>query len=134
MHFFFSSRRRHTRYWRDWSSDVCSSDLSSSSSALSANDSGTNGVRSTQPPFGCPSTAPPGESTTPSRVMNPVQTSWRGMVYLHGSGGAAPLGLGGVLAPSHCPDRRGPGVRGLGRKRHGPANPGSALQRGLRSE
>src|SRR5215203_6233159 len=24
--FFFSSRRRHTRYWRDWSSDVCSSD------------------------------------------------------------------------------------------------------------
>src|SRR3712207_8199063 len=27
--FFFSSRRRHTRYWRDWSSDVCSSDLHS---------------------------------------------------------------------------------------------------------
>src|SRR3712207_1210261 len=27
-YFFFSSRRRHTRYWRDWSSDVCSSDLS----------------------------------------------------------------------------------------------------------
>src|SRR3712207_7986868 len=23
---FFSSRRPHTRYWRDWSSDVCSSD------------------------------------------------------------------------------------------------------------
>src|SRR3712207_7160080 len=29
--FFFSSRRRHTRYWRDWSSDVCSSDLKQSS-------------------------------------------------------------------------------------------------------
>src|SRR5437762_5415763 len=26
--FFFSSRRRHTRYIGDWSSDVCSSDLS----------------------------------------------------------------------------------------------------------
>src|SRR5439155_5722108 len=26
--FFFSSRRRHTRWPRDWSSDVCSSDLS----------------------------------------------------------------------------------------------------------
>src|SRR5206468_8840358 len=26
-HFFFSSRRRHTRSDRDWSSDVCSSDL-----------------------------------------------------------------------------------------------------------
>src|SRR5690349_25045885 len=27
MSFFFSSRRRHTRSLRDWSSDVCSSDL-----------------------------------------------------------------------------------------------------------
>src|SRR5215813_9647981 len=27
MVFFFSSRRRHTRCGRDWSSDVCSSDL-----------------------------------------------------------------------------------------------------------
>src|SRR6266536_2978596 len=27
MIFFFSSRRRHTRSTRDWSSDVCSSDL-----------------------------------------------------------------------------------------------------------
>src|SRR5256884_468392 len=30
MFFFFSSRRRHTRCSRDWSSDVCSSDLSRS--------------------------------------------------------------------------------------------------------
>src|SRR2546428_10174099 len=28
LFFFFSSRRRHTRSDRDWSSDVCSSDLS----------------------------------------------------------------------------------------------------------
>src|SRR5690625_5888728 len=28
-YFFFSSRRRHTRWPRDWSSDVCSSDLDS---------------------------------------------------------------------------------------------------------
>src|SRR5256884_8557584 len=32
--FFFSSRRRHTRCSRDWSSDVCSSDLGSSSNPL----------------------------------------------------------------------------------------------------
>src|SRR5207302_5373121 len=31
--FFFSSRRRHTRFSRDWSSDVCSSDLGSAFSA-----------------------------------------------------------------------------------------------------
>src|SRR3712207_9119164 len=27
MLFFLASRRRHTGYWRDWSSDVCTSDL-----------------------------------------------------------------------------------------------------------
>src|SRR5699024_11759706 len=31
--FFFSSRRRHTRSKRDWSSDVCSSDLVAAVSA-----------------------------------------------------------------------------------------------------
>src|SRR5260370_266950 len=34
--FFFSSRRRHTRFKCDWSSDVCSSDLNTTSSASSA--------------------------------------------------------------------------------------------------
>src|SRR5690349_22783068 len=34
--FFFSSRRRHTRYLRDWSSDVCSSDLSADAAQLEA--------------------------------------------------------------------------------------------------
>src|SRR6266496_4799145 len=32
--FFFSSRRRHTRSLRDWSSDVCSSDLSAIQAVL----------------------------------------------------------------------------------------------------
>src|SRR5690349_23858093 len=35
--FFFSSRRRHTRSLRDWSSDVCSSDLQSFLHAPNAN-------------------------------------------------------------------------------------------------
>src|SRR5690606_15964653 len=35
--FFFSSRRRHTRFSRDWSSDVCSSDLRPSSMSLPKN-------------------------------------------------------------------------------------------------
>src|SRR5690625_3464213 len=34
--FFFSSRRRHTRWPRDWSSDVCSSDLSLTVDALNS--------------------------------------------------------------------------------------------------
>ena len=34
--FFFSSRRRHTRFTSDWSSDVCSSDLIDSKTLLKA--------------------------------------------------------------------------------------------------
>src|SRR2546429_3557257 len=34
MLFFFSSRRRHTRCSRDWSSDVCSSDLEAEAAML----------------------------------------------------------------------------------------------------
>src|SRR5690606_39693428 len=46
--YFFSSRRRHTRFSRDWSSDVCSSDLthrwSSSAFFFSVSRSGTRTV------------------------------------------------------------------------------------------
>src|SRR5579863_1669230 len=34
--FFFSSRRRHTRWTGDWSSDVCSSDLADGAAQLDA--------------------------------------------------------------------------------------------------
>src|SRR3989440_7165029 len=34
LFFFFSSRRRHTRSDRDWSSDVCSSDLGALTNVL----------------------------------------------------------------------------------------------------
>src|SRR5690606_40632991 len=38
--FFFSSRRRHTRFSRDWSSDVCSSDLPLRSGLVPSTDDG----------------------------------------------------------------------------------------------
>src|SRR5215510_16439274 len=38
--FFFSSRRRHTRWPRDWSSDVCSSDLVGENPGLVPGDDG----------------------------------------------------------------------------------------------
>src|SRR5437879_11855381 len=41
MMFFFSSRRRHTRYIDDWSSDVCSSDLDIQARVTAAIQSGT---------------------------------------------------------------------------------------------
>src|SRR5215813_5539721 len=41
MIFFFSSRRRHTRCGRDWSSDVCSSDLTAVQLARESGQVGT---------------------------------------------------------------------------------------------
>src|SRR5690606_39327464 len=43
--FFFSSRRRHTRFSRDWSSDVCSSDLCRDRRRTAAADGGDAGPR-----------------------------------------------------------------------------------------
>src|SRR5690625_6556145 len=45
--FFFSSRRRHTRWPRDWSSDVCSSDLSINISGVNFTVVGTFNSRAT---------------------------------------------------------------------------------------
>src|SRR5437879_10270453 len=54
MHFFFSSRRRHTRYIGDWSSDVCSSDLSSSCRAATGSPPPERGPPSPLRPSGTP--------------------------------------------------------------------------------
>src|SRR5690606_39408768 len=41
--FFFSSRRRHTRFSRDWSSDVCSSDLAFEQALKAGDEAGARG-------------------------------------------------------------------------------------------
>src|SRR5699024_11755563 len=46
--FFFSSRRRHTRSKRDWSSDVCSSDLGAAAWKLSPDSLTVTGESGTQ--------------------------------------------------------------------------------------
>src|SRR5438874_9896060 len=43
--FFFSSRRRHTSSLRDWSSDVCSSDLTRQFKAMAANTANSTAFR-----------------------------------------------------------------------------------------
>src|SRR5690606_41032835 len=45
---FFSSRRRHTRFSRDWSSDVCSSDLQEGETVLVHAASGGVGLLAVQ--------------------------------------------------------------------------------------
>src|SRR6266487_758956 len=61
--FFFSSRRRHTRWTGDWSSDVCSSDLTPTPaptppSVVTINVVGVNGAQSFAPN---PATLPAGQ-------------------------------------------------------------------------
>src|SRR2546429_10002259 len=49
--FFFSSRRRHTRCSRDWSSDVCSSDLTTGTlESLESSDTIADGLRASLSP------------------------------------------------------------------------------------
>src|SRR5687768_18179333 len=47
--FFFSSRRRHTRCSRDWSSDVCSSDLHHSPFCRQLSTRKQSGLRHSKP-------------------------------------------------------------------------------------
>src|SRR5690606_40126697 len=53
--FFFSSRRRHTRFSRDWSSDVCSSDLSAGAPSGAGGTAATGGGGGGQPSGGASS-------------------------------------------------------------------------------
>src|SRR5215217_9331777 len=80
--FFFSSRRRHTRYWRDWSSDVCSSDLA----GLLVDVTGVTGA-----------VEPAGGGTTP-HVGDATQAGGFPQ-YLRAEGGGAP-GAGVMVQPA----------------------------------
>src|SRR5690606_40098927 len=69
--FFFSSRRRHTRFSRDWSSDVCSSDLWQKRSMHATTSSAGRPVNAAMA-FGC-------MSTTPCRSLSDRMTAHRPM-------------------------------------------------------
>src|SRR6478672_13030268 len=66
--FFFSSRRRHTRSDRDWSSDVCSSDLTSAVFP-------TTGARRARTPSDGPRTSAPVRSEE-RRVGKECRSRW----------------------------------------------------------
>src|SRR3712207_9103101 len=65
--FFFSSRRRHTRYWRDWSSDVCSSEMRAKLNVLSAALTAILCLGGTA--FAQETVGPAGETATPSSEL-----------------------------------------------------------------
>src|SRR5215217_9095407 len=65
--FFFSGRRRHTSYWRDWSSDVCSSDLLPAASVSGA---------PTESPINPARTYPSGSRSEERRVGKECRSRW----------------------------------------------------------
>src|SRR5690349_9158048 len=67
MSFFFSSRRRHTRSLRDWSSDVCSTSLSPSHAPSCI---------SISTPGGPLSVVDPSLSNNDLRPTTPAQRTW----------------------------------------------------------
>src|SRR5204863_4661977 len=73
----FSSRRRHTRSLRDWSSDVCSSDLSctgtTESSARMCDGTGTCLPGTSQ---ACPTNCQGGACNRTCSDQNPCQTGF----------------------------------------------------------
>src|SRR5690606_39796963 len=79
--FFFSSRRRHTRFSRDWSSDVCSSDLTSwkreSSSPTTSTPRACSCTTSCRPPpRRTSSSAPSGHGRTLLRPRRWPEMAW----------------------------------------------------------
>src|SRR6266508_1218114 len=89
--FFFSSRRRHTRWPRDWSSDVCSSDLETArrsgfppaphspgpaaSQTTSSHQIGSSPVNACCPPGGA--TGPAGGRSSYDPVMDRALSYWQ---------------------------------------------------------
>src|SRR5260370_20261698 len=73
--FFFSSRRRHTRFKCDWSSDVCSSDLGGFWGHLTYIDHGPNGFKVK------------GTGVTSYEVTGPTSRRIKGTAEVDGVGG-----------------------------------------------
>src|SRR6266581_8311702 len=69
--FFFSSRRRHTRWTGDWSSDVCSSDLSPAGRLSSGRISGLS-----QRAHAVASESAPGARSEERRVGKECRSRW----------------------------------------------------------
>src|SRR5207248_4764314 len=70
--FFFSSRRRHTRSYGDWSSDVCSSDLWASWLSLSL----LLGCLDSFAPAGAVEFTPPATRSEERRVGKECRSRW----------------------------------------------------------
>src|SRR6266511_2035672 len=112
--FFFSSRRRHTSSSRDWSSDVCSSDLSAPGrppAPTSTTRSGASVSATCWPPLRRTPPTPPSRSRLSGTWMARGRwCGWSGAARRSGSTGSPPARRRGEAAmrpTSLCPAPRG---------------------------
>src|SRR5699024_11735447 len=84
--FFFSSRRRHTRSKRDWSSDVCSSDLEPSAS---------ESITSSEVPTPSSSVTPSSSSVSPESMI--LTNDFYSMNQAQITAKLQEIGVGGVI-------------------------------------
>src|SRR5258708_2805999 len=75
--FFFSSRRRHTRFKCDWSSDVCSSDLAPPSAESCCSETSPATSLSPSPPTTCRPAVRSKEAGAPHTSRSRTSTWWR---------------------------------------------------------
>src|SRR5260370_10973307 len=82
--FFFSSRRRHTRFKCDWSSDVCSSDLFENGTGNRFETAGCCNVQSPQDRYRF--ARGPGSHPEPaySAASGSLQVAWQGPSFPQG--------------------------------------------------
>src|SRR3989442_10749037 len=93
MAFFFASRRRHTRCGRDWSSDVCSSDLILyGACCLAAWELRRRDVQS-----GCPPLRVPGSGPIPLAACIPIAWILTSVTRQEGSRAAGVLAVASLL-------------------------------------
>src|SRR5256885_15628845 len=100
--FFFSSRRRHTRLQGDWSSDVCSSDLSMALAAALASGA----------PLINLSVAGPADPLLSALVQSGLK---HGVTFVGAAGGADegfPTAIPGVIAAAGSEQALPPGALG----------------------
>src|SRR5690606_35149597 len=99
--FFFSSRRRHTRFSRDWSSDVCSSDLEGPTPTLNMSKTERNiGFLSGRAALGRIGVGGSGEDGVPEPFRK--GRGQRGASRLHRRGEAVKGGEGGKVEPARA--------------------------------
>src|SRR2546429_6950085 len=106
--FFFSSRRRHTRCSRDWSSDVCSSDLVAAAELPALGFEGTPAATlraQLQEALGAARRVLPQDSAAHSALseqLRRLEGGARGAGWLGRDRAAGPAPPGGPL-PGHSP-------------------------------